>query len=37
LTLPALILGLLGRWLIFAALLEAAVAIAYLYAWMTSG
>ena len=37
LTLPALILGLLGHWLAFAALLEAAVVAAYLYAWTTSG
>ena len=37
LTLPALILGLIGRWLIFAAILEAAVAAAYLYAWLTGG
>jgi hypothetical protein len=37
LTLPALILGLIGRWLIFAAILEAIVAAAYLYAWATGG
>jgi hypothetical protein len=36
-TLPALILGLIGRWLVFAAVLVAGVAIAYLYAWATSG
>jgi hypothetical protein len=37
LTLPALVLGVIGRWLVFGALLEAAVAAAYLYAWATSG
>lgn len=37
LTVPALILGLIGRWLTFAALLEGAVIAAYLYAWATSG
>ena len=36
-TLPALVLGLIGRWLTFAAVLVAGVAIAYLYAWATSG
>ena len=36
-TLPALILGLIGRWLKLAAVLVAGVAIAYLYAWATSG
>ena len=36
-TVPALILGLIGRWLTFAAVLVAGVAIAYLYAWATSG